>query len=91
MTDILTLVLSLSLFLHILMIAVALWRLWRSDTVIDRLISVDLTTTLTLAVLVIVTLIQDDSIYMDIALGLAALGFVATVVFAHYIADEQMF
>lgn len=91
MTNILTTALYLALLLHILMIAVALWRVWRGENVIDRLIGVDLVTTLALAVLVVIALIQENSIYMDVALGLAALGFVATVVFAHYIADEQMF
>ncbi len=74
-----------------LMIAVALWRVWRGNNVIDRLIGVDLVTTLTLAVLVVIALILDNSIYMDVALALAALGFVATVVLAKYVADEQMF
>ncbi len=91
MANILTSALYLALLLHILMIAVALWRVWRGENVIDRLIGVDLVTTLVLAVLVVITLIQKNSVYMDVALGLAALGFVATIVFAHYIADEQMF
>lgn len=91
MATILTTVLYLALLLHILMIAVALWRVWRGENVIDRLIGVDLVTTLALAVLVVIALIQENSVYMDVALGLAALGFVATVVLAHYIADEQMF
>ncbi len=91
MSTILTVVLYIALLLHILMMAVALWRVWRGENVIDRLIGVDLVATLALAVLVVIALIQDDSIYMDVALGLAALGFVATVVLAHYIADEQMF
>lgn len=91
MTNILTTALYLALLLHILMIAVTVWRVWRGENVIDRLIGVDLVTTLALAVLVVIALIQENSIYMDVALGLAALGFVATVVFAHYIADEQMF
>lgn len=91
MTEILTYTLYLALLLHILMIAIALWRVGRGQNVIDRLIGVDLVTTLTLAVLVVITLIVGNSIYMDVALGLAALGFVATVVLAHYVAGEQMF
>ena len=91
MTEILAFALYLALLLHILMIAIALWRVWRGQNVIDRLIGVDLVTTLTLAVLVVITLIVKNSIYMDVALGLAALGFVATVVLAQYVAGEQMF
>ena len=73
------------------MIGIALWRVWRGENVIDRLIGFDLTGILTLAILVLVSLIEQNSIYIDVALGLAALGFISTIALAKYIADEQMF
>jgi multisubunit Na+/H+ antiporter MnhF subunit len=92
MDTILTYVLYGALLLHIAMIGVAVWRVWRGeDHVIDRLMGADLIATLILAVLVIVSLISQESIYIDVALGLAALGFVSTIALAKYIADEQMF
>ncbi len=91
MTAILNAVLYIALFVHILLLAVILWRTWRGENVIDRLIAVDLLGILTLAVLVIVSLIERNSVYIDVALGLAALGFVSTLALAKYIADEQMF
>lgn len=91
MTAILNSVLYIALFVHILLLAVILWRTWRGENVIDRLIAVDLLGILTLAVLVIVSLIERNSVYIDVALGLAALGFVSTLALAKYIADEQMF
>ena len=91
MTTILNAILYIALFVHILLLAVILWRTWRGENVIDRLIAVDLLGILTLAVLVIVSLIERNSVYIDVALGLAALGFVSTLALAKYIADEQMF
>jgi multisubunit Na+/H+ antiporter MnhF subunit len=91
MTTILTLVLYLALLVHIGLMAVALWRVWRGENIIDRLMGADLLSTLTLAVLVLVSLILRNSIYIDVALGLAALGFIGTVALAKFIADEQMF
>ena len=61
------------------------------ENVVDRLIGVELVSTLTLAVVVLVALIFRDSIYIDVALGLGALGFVATIVLTKYAADERMF
>ena len=84
-------VLYLALIVHIGLIGIALWRVWRGENVIDRLIGFDLTGMLTLAILVLVSLVEQDSIYIDVALGLAALGFISTVALAKYTADEQMF
>jgi multisubunit Na+/H+ antiporter MnhF subunit len=80
-----------ALAVHIVLIGVALWRIWRGENIVDRLISADLVTVLTLAVLVVIALIARNSIYIDVALALAALGFIGTIALAKYIADEQMF
>ena len=91
MSDILSLVIDIALAIHIALIAVCVWRVWRGENVIDRLIGADLVGTLMLAVLVLIALIRLNATYIDVALGLAALGFVGTIVLAKYIADQQMF
>ena len=91
MAILLNAVLYLALVIHIGLIAIALWRLWRGENVIDRLMGFELTSVLTLAILVLVSLIGRNRIYIDVALGLAALGFISTIALAKYIADEQMF
>jgi multisubunit Na+/H+ antiporter MnhF subunit len=91
MSTILTFVLYLALLVHIGLLAVVLWRVWRGENVIDRLMGADLLGTLTLAILVLLALIERDSIYIDVALGLAALGFIGTIALAKYVSDEQMF
>jgi multisubunit Na+/H+ antiporter MnhF subunit len=88
---ILNYVLYLALVVHIGLLAVVLWKVWRGDNIIDRLMGADLLGTLTLAVLVLLALIERDSIYIDVALGLAALGFISIIALAKYVADEQMF
>jgi multisubunit Na+/H+ antiporter MnhF subunit len=91
MAAVLTFVLYVALLVHIGLLAVVLWRVWRGENVIDRLMGADLLSTLTLAILVLVALIERDSIYIDVALGLAVLGFIGTAALAKYVADEQMF
>lgn len=91
MGKILEIALIVALALHIFMVAIAVWRVWRGENVIDRLIGVELVSTLFLAILVLVSLTLRESIYIDIALVLGALGFVGTIALAKYIADEQVF
>jgi multisubunit Na+/H+ antiporter MnhF subunit len=91
MITILTYVLYLALLVHIGLLAIVLWRVWRGENVVDRLMGADLLGTLTLSNLVLLALIEGDSIYIDVALGLAALGFIGTIALAKYVADEQMF
>ncbi len=91
MTAILDFVLYAALFIYVLLVVLVVWRVWRGENVVDRLIGVELTGTLILAVLVLVSLISRDSIYIDVALGLAALGFIGTIALARYIVDERVF
>jgi len=91
MSEVLLTLPYISLIIHIILVAVAVWRVWRGENVIDRLIAVDLSSTLFLAVTVIIALISGDSIYIDVALVLAALGFISTVALSKYIATEKMF
>jgi multisubunit Na+/H+ antiporter MnhF subunit len=91
MSTILTTALYIALPLYILMTAIAVWRVWRGENVIDRLIGVELVSTLFLSILVLIALIYRESIYIDLALALAGLGFIGNIALAKYIADEQMF
>ncbi|MCS6844414.1 MAG: monovalent cation/H+ antiporter complex subunit F [Caldilineales bacterium] len=91
LASVLNIVLVASLVIHMVLMVVALRRLWRGENIVDRLLGADITTTLTIAVLVLLAVLNRNSLYLDVALGLAALGFVATVALAKYIADEQMF
>lgn len=91
MAHLLFYVLHIALAVHIVLIAVCVWRVWRGENVIDRLLGADLVGTLMLGVLVLIALIWLNPTYIDVALGLSALGFVGTIALAKYIADQQMF
>ena len=91
MESFLTPILYFALLIHVVLIVVCLWRVWQGDNVIDRLMGMELMGTLTLTVLVLMALIQERTIYIDVALGLAALGFVGTIALAKYLANEQMY
>ena len=80
-----------SLFIHVLLMCFAAWRLWNGENVIDRLMASDMLSNLCLAALVLVALIHRQTIYIDVALGLAAIGYITIIAFARYVADKRMF
>lgn len=90
MNQLLTFVLYASLIVHLVLAAVCVWKVWHGDNSIDRLIGADLIGTLALAVLVLISLIERTSIYIDTAVGLAALSFIGTIALARFIADRRV-
>jgi multisubunit Na+/H+ antiporter MnhF subunit len=86
-----TYTLYLALFIHVALMAVALRRVWCGENAVDRLMGFDLLSLLTMAILVLLSIIRQRIIYIDVALGLVALGFVGTIALAKYLADEQLF
>jgi len=82
------LALTISLIIHLPLLGVCVWRVWRGSNAIDRLIGMDTAGTLVLAILVIVTVLKQQSLYIQVALGLAAVGFTTTIMLARHIADN---
>ena len=91
METVLNVVLYTSLAIHIIMMDIAIWRVWRGENTIDRLIGVDLLGTLTAAVLILAALISQRSIFISVAIGMAILSFVSTIALAKYLTDKKMF
>ena len=73
------------------LISYAVWRVWRGENSVDRLIGVDLTGTLLAGVLVLIALIEGNTVFIDVALGVTAVGFIGIVAFARYAADRRMY
>jgi multisubunit Na+/H+ antiporter MnhF subunit len=84
-------VLYAGLLIHIGLIGYSLYLFWRREPVFDRLIIADLVSTYVLALLVIFAMIRPDDPFLDVGLGLAAIGFIGAIALAKYIADQQMF
>lgn len=97
----LTIVATIALGLHVVFLFIAVYRAWRGKNSFDRLIGIDLTGILILCMLVLVAIINVpdvttggfniNSLYIDIALGLAALSYLSTIALAKYIVDHRMF
>ncbi len=83
--------LYISLLIHVLLMGLVAWKLCDGENVIDRLMASDLLGNLTMAVLVLAALIHLQKIYIDVALGLAAIAYITVITFAKYITDKRMF
>ncbi len=91
MEQVLTAILYYSLLIHVFLLCLAGWKLWKGENVIDRLMASDLFSNLTIAILVLTAVIREQIIFVDVALGLAAIGYIAVITFAKYISDKRMF
>jgi multisubunit Na+/H+ antiporter MnhF subunit len=91
MKTILNIIFSVVLGLHLLMILVAAWHTWTGENSAVRLAGLDLASTLTTAVLVIVGIISGNSLFLDVAIVTALLGYLATVTIAKFISDQKVF
>lgn len=77
--------------LHVLLAIVAAWKTWRGENSIARLMALDLTSTLLLALLILVAIISDSKFYIDLAIPLAALSYISTAALAKFISDHKVF
>lgn len=91
MAGLLNFVLFTAMILHLIFIGIAVWKIWRGQNIVDRLIGADLISTLTMAIIILVALTLRNSIYIDVAFGLAALGFIGIFAYAKYVADHRVF
>ncbi len=86
-----TAILQLVLVLLVLLMLPCGWRFWRGPSVADRLLAIDLITTLLAGVMVVLSLILEQSLFVDVALALGALSFIGTLAFARFAIDGSVF
>ncbi len=91
MANILNYVLYTSMIIHIILLGIAVWKVWMGQNIIDRLLGLDLFSTLNLAIFILLAMIFEKTLFVDVALVIAALGFISTLALSGYISDEKMF
>lgn len=91
MADTLTLVIYFALTTHTLLISYAIWRVWRGENEIDRLLATELVGTLILGVLILIAILERSSLFIDVAIGLGTLSFIGVVAYAKFAAEKRMF
>ncbi|ALV63744.1 Na(+) H(+) antiporter subunit F [Thermococcus sp. 2319x1] len=76
----------IEIYLYLIAIAVILsmYRFFRGPTTADRIVAVDIMTTLTTGLMVLFALYYRRAIFLDVALVYAVLAFVGVIAFARY-------
>ncbi len=67
-----------------LAILLSLWRFIKGDTTLDRIISFDVLTIISIALIVMISHIAGRVIYLDVALVYGLLSFLAVIIIARY-------
>jgi len=81
----LDLAIRISLGLVCLAFFVAVIRLIRGPTLADRVLALDMLVTVGIGFIAVLTVLTGYGQYLDVAIGLGLVGFLATVAFARYI------
>jgi multicomponent K+:H+ antiporter subunit F len=61
------------------------WRLWRGPTAADRILALDTMYVTTVALLVLLGIVRDSTLFFEAALVMALMGFVGTVALAKFV------
>ncbi len=80
-----------ALIVLVLLIVPCIYRLGIGPTAADRLQVTDTITTLLIGIIVVLALIRNDGMFVDIAIALAAFGFIGTLALARYIGEKRIF
>ncbi|MBK9749520.1 MAG: hypothetical protein IPO91_22440 [Chloroflexi bacterium] len=75
----------------ILLLIPCIYRLWKGPSAAERLQVIDTITTLLIGIIVVLAVIRGDVMFVDIAIALAAFGFIGTLAVARYISEKRTF
>jgi multicomponent Na+:H+ antiporter subunit F len=76
---------SIALGLLTLALILTMVRLVRGPTLPDRILALDLITTLSIGYIAVIAIRTGFTLYLDIAISIGLLGFLSTIAFARYV------
>lgn len=93
MTDspIIQLTLQVTLVILTMLLFPTAYRLYRGPRIADRMLAMDLITTLLTTIIVVYAVLEEQHLLIDIALALAALSFIATLGVGRYVSEGRVF
>lgn len=84
-------IMDIILVIMVVLLAICTWRVAVGPSPADRLQAIDTITNLLIGIIVVLALVQGRAFLVDVALALAAFGFVSTVAIARYLGEGRMF
>jgi multicomponent Na+:H+ antiporter subunit F len=85
------LLLQAALVVMIVLMAPCIYRVMAGPSPADRLQATETVITLLIGIILLLALVQGSAFVIDVALALAAFGFVATLALARYLAEGRVF
>jgi multicomponent Na+:H+ antiporter subunit F len=82
---------QLGLLVLVVLIGPCVYRVWIGPTVADRLQAIDAITTLLIGIIIVLALLRGTTMFIDVAIALAAFGFIGTIAVARYISEGKAF
>lgn len=80
---------SMAVVMILVAMALAFIRLVRGPSLADRVVALDLITVLAVSFAALIALAFDERAFLDVALALALVAFLATVAFARYVEQSR--
>jgi len=91
MSGLLELGIQAALIVLVVLIIPCAYRVWRGPSPADRLQAIDAITTLLIGIIVVLALLRGTVMFIDVAIALAAFGFIGTIALARYISEGKVF
>ncbi len=90
-SELIQLSIQVALIILVALIVPCAYRVWVGPTAADRLQAIDAITTLLIGIIVVLALLRGTVMYIDVAIALAAFGFIGTLALARYISEGKVF
>ena len=91
MSSLTVLSLRAALVLLIAMLLPCAYRAAVGPSAADRLQAIDTITTLLIGIIILLAIVRQEWMYVDVAIALAAFGFIGTLALARYISEGKVF
>ena len=91
MSSLTVLSLPAALVLLIAMLLPCAYRAAVGPSAADRLQAIDTITTLLIGIIILLAIVRQEWMYVDVAIALAAFGFIGTLALARYISEGKVF
>jgi len=91
MAGILQVSVQAALVILVVLLVPCAYRVWMGPSAADRLQAIDAMTTLLIGIIIVLALLRDTAMFVDVAIALAAFGFIGTIALARYISEGKVF
>ena len=69
----------------------ATYRIWTGPSILERVQALDLTSTIFIAIIIVLGIVLQNSQFIDIGIALAAFSFVSTLAITRFISEGRFF